>query len=496
MGSLKHWQDKIKEKRSSTSFKEYIKYTAVWKPYIFHKVDGRISRYADNIRKPHLVESKKFLEYRNTPQCLEYDFSMNFFCNFKKLFEITPMPYIFNFYDNNENADFSDNNFGVKNSYLSNTVWLDAENVCYSCFSYSNIKNVYNGFFITNGAENIYFSSAVWKNSFKVFYSKYITNSNNIWFPSNLIWCSECIFCNNLENKKYCIENQEYSKEEYFHKKNTILEEKRKFLNYYNSVNKRALNYASKNCSWNALYFCENVEQSYFFVRLKNGRNVMIWDGLNWCENFVDCFDVWVNSQDLYWCVWAWDALSNAYISWEVGNGSNIFYSYMLDSCSYCFGCVWLQNKSYCILNKQYTKEEWEILAEKIFSQMEQDGILWDFFPWDLNPFYFNDTMAWLLWDFTKEEIEKEGYMWRGEEIKVDIPEWADIISTKDLSDYQWYDENGEWKIDKEVLKKVIKDEKGNYYRVVKVEYDFLVKHDLPLPEIHWMDRMKLNFGL
>ncbi|USN59164.1 MAG: hypothetical protein H6767_03630 [Candidatus Peribacteria bacterium] len=32
-----------------------------------------------------------------------------------------------------------------------------------------------------------------------------------------------------------------------------------------------------------------------------------------------------------------------------------------------------LQNKSYCIFNKQYDKEEWYETVDKIFSQMEQE---------------------------------------------------------------------------------------------------------------------------
>ena len=48
---------------------------------------------------------------------------------------------------------------------------------------------------------------------------------------------------------------------------------------------------------------------------------------------------------------------------------------------------------------------------------MDTDWILWEFFPWSLNPFYFNDTMAYLIDDtFTKEEVEKQGYLWRNEE--------------------------------------------------------------------------------
>jgi hypothetical protein len=45
-------------------------------------------------------------------------------------------------------------------------------------------------------------------------------------------------------------------------------------------------------------------------------------------------------------------------------------------------------------------------------------------------------------------------------------------------------------------LKKVIKDEKWNNYRVTKLEYDFLIKYWLPLPRKHWLERMKENFTI
>ena len=136
---------------------------------------------------------------------------------------------------------------------------------------------------------------------------------------------------------------------------------------------------------------------------------------------------------------------------------------------------------------------------------METDGILWEFFPGSVNPFYFNDTMASLLWDFKREEIQSDGYLWRDEKIKVDIPEWSDVIyatpdvgneNIRSLQDFQWYDDDWNWHINPEILKKVIKDNSWNYYRIVKMEYDFLMKHSLPLPDIHWIDRIKVNFGI
>jgi hypothetical protein len=54
---------------------------------------------------------------------------------------------------------------------------------------------------------------------------------------------------------------------------------------------------------------------------------------------------------------------------------------------------------------------------------MEKDGDLGKFFPGSMNPFYFNDTAAYLIDDsFTKEEVEAAGYLRRDEAISVDIP--------------------------------------------------------------------------
>jgi hypothetical protein len=63
-------------------------------------------------------------------------------------------------------------------------------------------------------------------------------------------------------------------------------------------------------------------------------------------------------------------------MSRHISVSSNIYYSHNIDNCSFCLGCIGLKNKSFCILNKQYTKEEWYEMADKIFATMEKDGIL------------------------------------------------------------------------------------------------------------------------
>ncbi|EKE26921.1 MAG: hypothetical protein ACD_4C00117G0001, partial [uncultured bacterium (gcode 4)] len=365
-------------------------------------------------------------------------------------------------------------------------VGIDVENILYSMFIYVNSRNILNSVFCSNNSENIYFWLAV-DNGFNIFYSKFIKDSNNIWFSSNLSWCSDCIFCDNLQNQKYFIRNVEYTKEQYLKIKNKILKEKDKFSEYFNDVNSRGLNINSYDVSWIWIVSSKNIKNWVIVSNVENWRNVFFAAWLPFWKNFYDCIDVWANSFDFYWVKAGWDNSSKLFCCWEIGNSSNIYYSYNLNNCSFCIGCIWLKNKTYCILNKQYSKEQWHELADKIFFQMDRDWILWDFFSWELNPFYFNDTAAFLMYnDFDKKEIVDKWYLWRDEEIKVDIPEWSEIVDIKNLDIINF---------DESILKKVIKDNNWNCYRIVRIEYDFLKKYNLPLPEIHWLDRIKLWFN-
>jgi hypothetical protein len=114
-----------------------------------------------------------------------------------------------------------------------------------------------------------------------------------------------------------------------------------------------------------------------------------------------------------------------------------------------------------------------------------------------MNPFYFNDTAAYLIDPtFTQEEVEKAGYLRRSTPIKVDIPADADLVKVSELDQYETFDENGTRTINPAILQKVIQDEAGNARRIVKMEYDFLVKYALPLPRKHRLERMKENFKI
>ncbi len=512
MEKLKYFQNIIKEKRKQTSFRDYLKEIASLRTMNLYNNTGFVSVYPPNTdRIWKIISHKDFNESRDiiSKNWLTYDFSKNFFENFEILFKSSNFaPTVL--HGECENAIFTDQTVSCSNSYLSFVVIKWCENVLYSFSVKENSVNVLNSIVVWDTCENIFTSKWIIK-SFNIFYSKHIINSSNLWFCSNMVWCHDCIFCDNLDNKSYCINNKQFTKEEYKIEKEKILKNKTDFFSWFLKIDSKWNNFSSNNVNGIFNIESENITNWANNYQIKNGKNIMFiwgkWPG----ENIYDCFLNTPPETDVYW-VFSTGYCDNIYNSYQITWGSNLYYSVIMENCSYCIWCVWLKNQSYCILNKQYTKEEWEILAEKIFTGMEIEKILWEFFPGNLNPYYFNDSAAYLIDDsFTKQEVEKQWYMWREDEIKVDIPEWVEVIKITPparaslppqlrgtegefVSDYQWYDSNWNWQINPEILKKVIKDEKWNIYRIVQMEYDFLMKHWLPLPEIHWLDRIKMWF--
>ncbi len=495
MQNLNYYKKIMQDKSKNLPFSDYLKYITSWQELSFYKIDGLVSRFPKTDRIAGIVKFKNFDEQieNSIKNVKNYNFSKNFFSNFEELFKSINMPDMIQFLEN-ENSEYSDVVVWCKNNYLSN-VTTNSENILYS-FSIKKSRNVFNWVAIWKHSENIYYSSWI-NNSFNVFYSRYLINSNNIWFSTNLVWCSECIFCDNLDNQKYCINNKKLEKEEYLKQKKEILKNKKEFYNYYLKLNKKSWIFNSKNCNWNFILNWNEIDKWYFVTDTKNWKNLMFWWGDSENEFDYNIFTGWSwKNVHLYSNMWCWMWNEHIYNSAHIPYWNNIFYSYFVTNCSFCIWCIWLKNKSYCILNKQYTKGEWEELSSKIFETMEQDWTLWEFFPAKLNPFYFNDTVAGLIWWFKKEEIIKEGFMWRDEKIKVDIPDENIVLEISELDNYEGFDSNWNWRINPKILKKVIKSKNWDYYKIVKMEYDFLVKHWLPLPRLHWLDRMKVNFGV
>ena len=501
MKNLQYRQQKIQTKRKQTTWKEFVRDVCSWFPLVLNREHGEVSRYPKTNRIWWISSSW----WSEDPVEVVYD--GDFYWSFSAVMSQSYFSPLLHWWKN-EQVGYADIVLNAKYAYLSNAVVGDSENVLYSWSVKHNCTDVVSSVMVRNGSSRVFESSGIIQSS-NIFYSQTIQNSSDIWFCKDLINCHHCILSSNLENQSYCIRNKQYTKEEYVSKKNKLLHDKYTFeLLQHES-------WTTESHDWSPAYVghgifsCVDVSNWYFANDVVHGNNLILFWSNTDCEYIYDCI-TWgsPHGTHLYWGL----SLSgeHIYCGAHCEDCFNVYYSFDIEGCSYCLGCVGIKNKSYCILNKQYTKEERYQKVDEIFSTMEKEGILGDCFPWSMSPFYFNDTAAYLIDDsFTKEEVAAEWYLWRDKEVRVDIPEGVDVVKVSELGGYEGRKDSphpsgapltegstASWWIDPEILNKVIQDEQGNIYRIVKMEYDFLIKHELPLPRLHWLDRLKHNFKM
>lgn len=491
MSNLQSRQTKIQEKRKQTPFRDFVMELASRQPLNIYHYDGMLTRYPNTDRKWIIVKDQ--YASMNNPDIWLY--TWDFFADYARFRNDSKRSNLI-FFGENENSDYTDACFGAKNCYLSFGLGQNVENALYSSLSSNDCYTIVDSTFVRYSSNTIYSSKVVIR-SHSVFYSCTISNSSDLWFCANCISCQHCIGCVDLINQSYCINNQQYSKEDYFEKKKEILSDKISFSAKYRDVLKKmgSINAVDSTGAW--LINTNNIHNSYMVVDVYDSRNVVSFHGdETWSNNTYDCLDIGNHFVHAYAVAQRWRS-EHIYCSIFGGDSSHCYYSMNLENCSFCFWCLWLINKQFCIFNKQYTKEERYEKIDEIFTQMEKDWQLWEFFPASMNPFYFNDTAAYLIdSSFTKEEVTAKWYLRRDEPIKVDIPEWTPVINARDLDKFEWFDDQWNRAINPEILKQTIVDDEWNAWRVIKMEYDFLMKHWLPLPRKHRLERMKENFRI
>jgi hypothetical protein len=170
--------------------------------------------------------------------------------------------------------------------------------------------------------------------------------------------------------------------------------------------------------------------------------------------------------------------------SWA--GATDLYYCNTCPGARNCFGCVSLKNGEYSILNKKYSKEEYNKLKNEIIEQMktipfiDKQGIKYyfgEFFPVSFSDFAYNETIAQYHFPLTKEEALSRGYKWKDRE-KIDYK-----ITIKPENLPETIEE-----VDDSILKEIIecedKDnpESAGAFRITPNELNFYRKMNLPLP--------------
>ncbi|MCX6723079.1 MAG: hypothetical protein NT094_03345 [Candidatus Staskawiczbacteria bacterium] len=338
--------------------------------------------------------------------------------------------------------------------------------------------------------------------NYRAFFFFVCHSCQDVWFSRDLVNCTNCIGCINLKNKQYYIFNKPYSREQYEEELKkirmgsyaTVCNMIRKADEFFLKYPRRYMHgIHNTNVSGEYIGYSKNIKDSYIVNEVENSRYCM------WLitKSSKDCYDYTQFGENAY----------NIYESLVCGIGiNNIHFSlncveecHNLSYCSNChashdlFGCFGLRKKEYCILNKQYTKEEYEALVPKIVQHMndmpyvDKKGRVYkygEFFPIELSSFAYNESDAPDFFPLNKKKVEEEGYKWLDLEEKAYVPtiSWKDLpndihdVANSIVSEIilcKAWDESAENAAQHKCTKA---------FKVTKQELDFYRHMDLPLP--------------
>ncbi|EKD44623.1 MAG: hypothetical protein ACD_71C00072G0001, partial [uncultured bacterium (gcode 4)] len=409
----------------------------------------------------------------------EFDFGRSFFKQFDELLKAVPQMWLL--VAQNINSEYVNYSANTKDSYL---IFASSqnENCMYSRWI-MNCKNLVDANNCSN-CENCY-ECVDCINISSSKYCIWCVDSNNCFASYDLMWCNNCISCSLLRNKSYCIDNVQYSREDFMKKKQEIKINSdllKKTIQKWIHRSQYKLN--TENCTWEYI---------------TNSKNIFAWFEVENCENckyITNALNL-RNSQDIdfqafddelcYEVLWIENTYNTLFSYWIL-EAKNVILSFTCFGWNpNLFGCIGLRNKSYCILNKQYTKEEYETLVPKIIEHMKKTGEWGEFFPSSMSPFGYNETVAQEYFPLSKE-VATMNNVFNWSDYEALFPVVAKIIPASKLPDNikDIPDDILNWAIECEVT--------GKPFRIIRQELDFYRKHNLPIPRRHpdqrHLDRM------
>lgn len=301
-------------------------------------------------------------------------------------------------------------------------------------------------------------------------------------FGYDLKGCSDCVGCFGLRQKRFHWFNEKLSEPEYRKRLaefdigsyEQIEAMKIRFRACTLTLPRRGMQLINcEDCDGDYLNGCHDVHDSYMCFDAEHCRycdrgegQVSGYDLLH-TGNSEYCYEGLTpdNSYMTLFSMWTW------------------FTKYCLysDNChhsEHLFGCSSMKNAKYCILNKQYSKEEYEALAPKIIERMRSDGEWGQLFPISTSPFGYNETIAQDYVPMNAEDARLRGWLWREPK-----NEEGDGTPAEKLPDR--IDDTSD-----ALLAQPIRCSRSRrVFRMIKQETDFYRRHRIPLPRLHPTER-------
>lgn len=415
----------------------------------------------------------------------DYNPGADFFGQFRNLLDRVPQPATTRD-PMSVNSEYTAYGLQLKNCYY---VFggLSPENVSYSNWPIYTKDSM--EVLMAGNSERCY--EAVWAdhcyNCRFVYYSNNCLDSDFLYDCQN---CDHCFGCVNLRNKKYHFMNDPLSKEEYEKKTAEINLGDREVLGRWQKEFEEFLDKSPKRITFNIRTvnsvgnLLENCENCYHCLFVRGGQHNRYTEIELGCKDSMDLL-LGTSPNKCYESVLPYDGSGLRFSMHCRGECLDSEYSINIKDFSNCFGCIGLENKRFCIFNRQFTEEEYWPKVDEIKTAMLGRGEYGEFFPMSLSPFPYNSTIAQLSFPITEKKAAEEGLWWREPQ--------SSEFSGRTLS--------------KEEVPKNIRDVKddilngavrcevtGKPFRIIKEELEFYRRQKLPVPIIHPAERLRARF--
>ncbi|HEY4513542.1 MAG TPA: hypothetical protein VJH06_03455 [Candidatus Paceibacterota bacterium] len=437
---------------------------SVYSPDSPHKVFDHSFWYSDNFDP---------MEYGQ-----DYDFPRPFFEQMREFMLKMPWPSLR--IENSENCDYNNDTGRSKDCYLCARTH-NSTNALYG-YRVNKSRDCVDSMQVFDDSEFLYECVECISCRFVTF-SMFSENCSNSSMLLNCKNCLDCFMCTNLRNKQYCFKNTQLTKEEYakkiaeynsgsFSDKENALKDFAKLCEKTIHRNLTIIN--SPNSTGDNIVGCKNAFTCFGIKDCENVR--YIWDNMR----YKDSMDTYSggDAELAYECTSSGKSY-NVKFCLRAVHSNDAEYSFMVDKCKNVFACIGLQNKEFCIFNKQYSEADYKIMVAKIIEQMTLAREYGEFCPMELSMFAYNETVAQEYFPMTKEEALGRGLRWQDPNTK----NYSITVKPADLPD--------DIKDVKEViLTQSIGCEDGasckhgctTAFRIIPRELEFYKRMNLPLP--------------
>ncbi len=362
-----------------------------------------------------------------------FDFNRPFFDQFRELLADTPVPALS--VSSVENCDYINCASWMKNCYLVSGANHDEDCLYGNFVNYS--KDCIDCSFVDHC--ELCYACIDCTSCYDLQYSEQCVHCSSSQFLFGCRGCKECFGSVNLVNKQYVFMNEQLTAGEYRSKIRALKLTKRSAVTAWQKTfdahkltfpHRATLGEMNDAATGNCILRSKNATSCFDVSDLEDCK-YCTW--FHQSKDSMDCYSWGFPVEQAYECIEVGDRSYQVAFSVSTYNCTRLLYCSNCRHSKDCFGCVSMKNAEYCILNKQYTKEEYEELIPKIIEHMRKAGEWGEFFPMSISPLAYNQTIAQDYFPLTEKNGTALGARWNPEALP-DAPSTA-IVPPDDIND-------------------------------------------------------------